>query len=92
MHNDGLLQPSAAVRFQLQGETFAQIEDWRRSQPKIPSRPAAIRELLKRALGPVEQASATAASNRAKQSCAVGRKWQSRSGGGRPSLARECLK
>jgi hypothetical protein len=64
MHNDGLLEPSAAVRFQLQGETFAQIEDWRRSQPKIPSRPAAIRELLKRALGPVEQAGATAASNR----------------------------
>jgi hypothetical protein len=51
MHNDDLVQPSAAVRFVLQGETFTQIEDWRRSQRKIPSRPAAIRELLKIALG-----------------------------------------
>jgi hypothetical protein len=64
MHNDGEIQPSAAVRFQLEGPIFAQIEDWRRSQPKIPSRPEAIRELLKRALGPVQQAGATAARNR----------------------------
>jgi hypothetical protein len=49
------IQPSAAVRFQLEGPIFAQIEDWRRSQPKIPSRPDAIRELLKRALGKAER-------------------------------------
>lgn len=48
-------QPSAAVRFQLEGPIFAQIENWRRSQPKIPSRPDAIRQLLQRALGVAEQ-------------------------------------
>jgi hypothetical protein len=51
MHGDDTMQPNAAVRFQLEGAIFTQIEDWRRSQPKIPSRPDAIRELLKRALG-----------------------------------------
>jgi len=50
MPNSTSAQPSAAVRFQLKGPIFAKIEDWRRQQPKIPSRPAAIRELLKRAL------------------------------------------
>jgi hypothetical protein len=54
MHDSGSVQPSAAVRFQLDGPIFAQIEDWRRSQTKIPSRPAAIRELLKRALSQAE--------------------------------------
>jgi len=43
-------QPGAAVRFRLEGAIFAEVENWRRQQPKIPSRPAAIRELLKRAL------------------------------------------
>jgi hypothetical protein len=51
MDNDGLVQSSATVRFDLTGSIFTQIEDWRRSQPKIPSRPEAIRELLRRALG-----------------------------------------
>jgi hypothetical protein len=55
MDNDGSVQPSATVRFDLTGSIFTQIEDWRRSQPKIPSRPEAIRELLKKALGPVER-------------------------------------
>jgi hypothetical protein len=58
MHNDAEIQPSAAVRFQLEGSIFAQIEDWRRAQLKIPSRPDAVRELLKRALGPLEQTGA----------------------------------
>jgi hypothetical protein len=61
MHDSGAMQqPSAAVRFQLAGPIFVQIEDWRRSQPKIPSRPAAIRELLKRALNKAAQPSAAA--------------------------------
>ena len=54
MHNAGSQQPSAAVRFQLEGPIFTQVEDWRRSQAKIPSRPDAIRQLLKRALGKAE--------------------------------------
>jgi hypothetical protein len=60
MRDKNLITPSAAVRFQLDGPIFAQIEDWRRSQPKIPSRPAAIRELLKRALCDPEQRGAAA--------------------------------
>ena len=54
MHNDDSVQ-RATVRFQLEGPIFAQIEDWRRMQEKIPSRPDAIRELVKRALCVAEQ-------------------------------------
>jgi len=43
-------EQTAAVRLQLEGPIFALIEDWRRSQPKIPSRNEAIRLLLRRAL------------------------------------------
>ena len=50
MSNTTSGQPGAAVRFRLEGAIFAEVENWRRQQPKIPSRPAAIRELLKRAL------------------------------------------
>jgi hypothetical protein len=45
MHKD-----VAAVRLALEGPIFALVEDWRRSQPKIPSRNEAIRLLLWRAL------------------------------------------
>jgi hypothetical protein len=45
MHRD-----AAAVRLALEGPIFALVEDWRRSQPKIPSRNEAIRLLLRRAL------------------------------------------
>ena len=41
---------AAAVRLALEGPIFALVEDWRRSQPKIPSRNEAIRLLLRRAL------------------------------------------
>jgi len=41
---------SAAIRFQLEGELFAIVEDWRRAQFKMPSRPEAIRQLIARAL------------------------------------------
>jgi hypothetical protein len=64
MHNDGSVEPSASVRFQLKGPIFVQIEDWRRRQPRIPSRPAAIRELLKRALCAAEQRGTNAKRNR----------------------------
>ena len=41
---------AAVVRLPLEGPIFALVEDWRRSQPKIPSRNEAIRLLLRRAL------------------------------------------
>jgi hypothetical protein len=43
-------EPTAVVRLPLKGPIFALVEDWRRSQPKIPSRNEAIRLLLWRAL------------------------------------------
>jgi hypothetical protein len=43
-------EQAAVVRLPLQGSIFALLEDWRRSQPKIPSRNAAIRLLLRQAL------------------------------------------
>jgi hypothetical protein len=52
MHKDAAavrLARAAAVRLAL-GPLFALVEDWRRSQPKIPSRNEAIRLLLRRAL------------------------------------------
>jgi hypothetical protein len=41
---------AAAVRLQLEGPLFTSVEDWRRSQKKIPSRNEAIRLLIRRAL------------------------------------------
>ena len=41
---------TAIVRLPLEGPIFALVEDWRRLQPKIPSRNEAIRLLLRRAL------------------------------------------
>lgn len=41
---------TAAVRLELEGSIFALVEDWRRAQPKIPSRNEAIRLLIRRAL------------------------------------------
>jgi hypothetical protein len=46
-------EQAAVVRLPLEGPIFALVEDWRRSQPKIPSRNEAIRLLLRRALGPI---------------------------------------
>jgi len=46
MHDLGSVPPSAAVRLQLEGQIFAQVEDWRRSQSEIPSRSKAVRLLL----------------------------------------------
>jgi hypothetical protein len=40
----------AAVRLALEGPIFALVENWRRSQPKIPSRNEAIRLLIRQAL------------------------------------------
>ena len=43
-------EQTAAVRLQLEGPIFALVEEWRRLQPKIPSRNEAIRLLLWQAL------------------------------------------
>jgi hypothetical protein len=43
-------EQTAVVRLPLEGPDFELLEDWRRSQPKIPSRNQAIRLLLRRAL------------------------------------------
>jgi hypothetical protein len=50
MHDNGSVQPTAAVRIELEGPTFEQVEEWRRSQSKIPSRSEAVRRLLVLAL------------------------------------------
>ena len=44
------VQPTAAVRLDLEGPIFAMLEDWRRAQSKIPSRSEAVRLLLALAL------------------------------------------
>jgi hypothetical protein len=48
------LECDAAVQLRLKGETFVLVENWRRSQSKIPSRSEAVRQLLERALGQAE--------------------------------------
>jgi hypothetical protein len=45
-----MYEHAAVVRLPLKGPIFTLIEDWRRSQPKIPSRNEAVRLLLRRAL------------------------------------------
>ena len=49
-------EQTAVVRLPLEGPLFALVEDWRRSQPKIPSRNEAVRLLLRRALEKSEAA------------------------------------
>jgi hypothetical protein len=44
------VQPTAAVRLDLEGPIFARLEDWLRAQSKIPSRSEAVRLLLALAL------------------------------------------
>ena len=55
MHSTPRIEERAAVRLQLEGRIFVSVENWRRSQSKIPSRSDAIRQLLERALGDNEQ-------------------------------------
>ena len=40
----------AAVQVRLEGPLFAELENWRRAQPKIVPRSWALRQLLERAL------------------------------------------
>ena len=57
MRNDN---SRAAVRLDLTDPLLTDIENWRRSQEKIPSRTDAIRQLVKRALEESEQHGAAA--------------------------------
>ena len=57
MHDTYRIAARGDVRLQLEGPLFDSIENWRRSQPKIPSRAAAIRVLVERALGERDQCS-----------------------------------
>jgi metal-responsive CopG/Arc/MetJ family transcriptional regulator len=57
MRND---DPRAAVRLDLTDPLLTDVENWRRSQEKIPSRTDAIRQLVKRALEESEQHGAAA--------------------------------
>jgi hypothetical protein len=41
---------AAAVQVRLSGATFTSLENWRRSQQKIPARSEALRILVERAL------------------------------------------
>ena len=50
MQDHTSVQPTAAVRLELDGPIFAMLEDWRRAQSKIPSRSEAVRLLLALAL------------------------------------------
>jgi hypothetical protein len=43
-------EPRAAIQIRLAGPLYRALENWRRSQPKIPARSKALRELLERAL------------------------------------------
>jgi hypothetical protein len=58
---------AAAVRLALEGPIFALVEDWRRSQPKIPSRNEAIRLLLRLALEQLPEKSKAVAAVRSSQ-------------------------
>lgn len=40
----------SAVQVRLAGSLYEKLEDWRRTQPRIPHRAAAIKMLLERAL------------------------------------------
>jgi hypothetical protein len=50
MQDNGSIPPRGTVRLELDGPIFAGVEDWRRSQPEIPSRSKAVRLLLALAL------------------------------------------
>jgi hypothetical protein len=50
MQDNASIPQRGTVRLELDGPIFAGVEDWRRSQPEIPSRSKAVRLLLALAL------------------------------------------
>ena len=58
-------EQTAVIRLPLEGPIFTLVEDWRRSQPTIPSRNEAVRVLLRRALEWPSEKSEAAAADRA---------------------------
>ena len=57
-------EQAAVVRLPLEGPIFEGLENWRRSQRKIPSRNAAIRRLLQLALAQLSETSEAAVAER----------------------------
>jgi hypothetical protein len=57
---DSTENAGAAIQVRVEGPIFSRIENWRRSQSKIPPRSEALRQLVERGLEAAEQ-SATAA-------------------------------
>jgi hypothetical protein len=51
VQQNGILQPRVDVRIRLTEAAFAAIENWRRSQERIPCRSEAVRQLVEEALG-----------------------------------------
>jgi hypothetical protein len=62
MTNNSCSTPlSAAVRLELEGRLFAQVEEYRRRQQKIPSRREAVLQLVGQGLSAAEQRNAAMA-------------------------------
>jgi hypothetical protein len=55
LQQNEMLQPRVDVRIRLTEAAFAAIENWRRSQERIPCRSEAVRQLVEQALGATDQ-------------------------------------
>jgi len=51
MTNEHGADASTQVQVRMSGELFERLEDWRRHQPALPARAAAVRTLLAQVLG-----------------------------------------
>jgi hypothetical protein len=57
MHEHASSETGAAVQVRLRGPVFTLLENWRRSQPKIPARSEALRILVEHALADSDRSS-----------------------------------
>jgi hypothetical protein len=64
---DACTHDGTAIYVRLRGVLFERLENWRRSQSKIPSRSDALRFLIERALAANSSASAASGSRSAHQ-------------------------
>jgi len=44
-----------AIQIRVSGQLFERLEDWRRQQPELPARAAAVRTILEKVLGRTER-------------------------------------
>jgi hypothetical protein len=56
MSNTDTPTPVVAVQVRLRGSLYVALNNWRRSQPKIPSQSEAVRRLVERALAEPDKA------------------------------------